>query len=299
VSRPTCAEPTCDRPQIRSRNGQRWCMFHPDQTAPSVDMLSGKLRTPDKNPRLKPSKAQPKAPKVVGYRVPGRVATAPTVPVQKQPCTVEPCTRLAPHAGRHNTPKAPTPAKPPASHLPVSRRTAASGLKTPSPAKRLTTDPTDIARRYLAGGRLNDLATDLGIGKARLKQILRNEDIRIRNRGEVVGQRGPTPKPLDTAALELLYAAGNNTSQVARHLGVKSGRVTTHLRNQGLLRLAANARTEATQDIRLRLEADLCNAITRHLPTIGHRYLTQYIRDLVLTDLATAGVWPTTQAQEG
>jgi hypothetical protein len=297
VSRPTCAEPTCQRPQIRSRNGQRWCMFHPDQTAPSVDPLSGKLRTPDKNARLKPSKPQPKAPKVVGYRAPGRFEAAPTVPVPKQPCTVGPCTRLAPHAGRHNTPKPPPATKPPATRATKTNR-AATCPKTPVPAKTLTADPADIARRYLAGGRLNDLAADLGIGNARLKQILRNEDVRIRNRGEVVGQRGPTPKPLDTAALELLYAAGNNTSQVARHLGIKSSRVTTHLRNQGLLRLAASARTEATQDIRLRLEADLCNAITRHLPTIGHRYLTQYIRDLVLTDLATAGVWPTTQTQE-
>lgn len=42
MSRPTCADVTCDRAAIRTRQDQRWCLYHPDAQPPAIDPKTGK-----------------------------------------------------------------------------------------------------------------------------------------------------------------------------------------------------------------------------------------------------------------
>jgi hypothetical protein len=95
---PTCSDPACQRPQVRTREGLRWCMFHPDQQPPDVDPISGKLRGPNGKPKGDPKPSEILRPSsAAGYRAPGRVATrprpAPTTPAAQTGH------RGAPHAG--------------------------------------------------------------------------------------------------------------------------------------------------------------------------------------------------------
>lgn len=53
----TCADPECPRPRVRKRGDQWWCSWHPDQSAPSLDLLSGKVRDPKDPSKVKPQRA--------------------------------------------------------------------------------------------------------------------------------------------------------------------------------------------------------------------------------------------------
>jgi len=98
-------------------------------------------------------------------------------------------------------------------------------------------DPAEAARRYAAGEGLFDLARSLGIGAARLRSILAGQGVELRKRGQVVGQRGTAPRPLDEEECVRLYVDEHlEVAQVARRLGVKNDRVTAVLRNRGVLR---------------------------------------------------------------
>lgn len=65
-----CADPTCDRTGMRTRDGKRFCMYHPTATPPAMHLASGKLRD-DKNqtPLVRSAPARTPA-----YRTSGRGA---------------------------------------------------------------------------------------------------------------------------------------------------------------------------------------------------------------------------------
>jgi hypothetical protein len=297
--KPTCADPTCTRSIVRQREGQWWCSWHPNQTAPNMDMLSGKIRDP-KDPRKE-------APRVTAVKKPRthRTTRAPK-PLETAPadglCLQPGCHRPYRHGGRHGQPQAPRepitlgpcPTQGCRRLWPHTGKHALKPAALPAIHHRAVVDHEDAARRYSGGARLYDLSAELGIGVARLRRILQDQGVTIRNRGEVIDSSSRNPgKPLDTHTLELLYATGNDTRDVARHLGVKNIRVTEHLRQAGLLRPPANARATGYSDLRLRLEPGIYEAIQTHMTSLGHQYVTHYITELIHADLSCAGAWPT------
>lgn len=108
----TCADRNCERAPMRTRDGQRYCMWHPGQTAPAIDLLSGRLRGPDGKPKRDAptsdiprllNEGQERAGRP-GYRVPGRVRTpqpgGSDAPADGS-CPADRCTRPYRHRGVH------------------------------------------------------------------------------------------------------------------------------------------------------------------------------------------------------
>lgn len=247
----TCADPACERAPMRERDGRRWCMYHPDQPAPDIDLVSGKLRGPDGKPKPGSIALEPTRPR-------RRQAPRPTKPPAPRRRPVQPSAAAAPSR--------PTPADvadaydaaadrvlqaeldqleatdPAVAAAAASYDRAVDSLRArPTPAGRPGRQPTpideaDAALRYQAGEGLGALAADLHIGVVRLRQILAAHDVPVRSRGDVLGQRGRPPRPIDEDECERLYREGLNSHEVARRLGVKQRRVTAVLRGRGALR---------------------------------------------------------------
>lgn len=316
----TCADPTCERAPMRERDSQRWCMWHPDQTAPDIDLISGKLRGPDGKPKKEPSPSEILRPSdeltVVRrptYRAPGRVTIGPapadgicTDPACDRPyrhrgvhatakteeqaptdglCPVEHCDRPWRHRGVHRKPQTTAPAQPRRTWSNTSKSSAPSGRQ-PNPV-----DATDAIRRYQDGEGLHALAADLHIGANTLRQLLRDHDIRIRSRGEVITPRDSHARPLDIDRCLELYAAGHTSTQIARELQVKTTRVQNALRAAGALRPPGGRPpgAGAVNSVRLKLGPDTSAAVRRRAAHLGVP-IGHYLRDLVLADLTTAGV---------
>lgn len=79
-----CADVQCERLGVRTRDGQRYCLYHPDQVAPDMDPLTGKLRQPEKATPLRRAKKAEPAP----YRAPGRVVERDVTPNVTPPAAV-------------------------------------------------------------------------------------------------------------------------------------------------------------------------------------------------------------------
>jgi hypothetical protein len=115
--------------------------------------------------------------------------------------------------------------------------TAEPAARTTSPRRRgAPVDEEEAVRRYTEGAGLFELAAELHIGANRLRAILRQYDVPIRGRGQVVGQRGAGARPFDVDEAVRLYEGGLDSAQVARQLGVSGVRVQDALRDRGVLR---------------------------------------------------------------
>lgn len=141
-------------------------------------------------------------------------------------------------------PAAPAPAPRPAAPRPA-RRTAVKRAPTPrvtavkrapTPRATVAVDGPDAARRYLAGTGLFELASQLGIGARRLREVLAAEQVTLRRRGQLISTPGPVPNPLPADEVLQLYASGRTVREVARHFRVKGDRVTAILAEAGELR---------------------------------------------------------------
>jgi hypothetical protein len=307
----TCADTTCERPPMRERNGQRYCMWHPDQTAPDLDLLTGKLRGPDGKPKkdpkpseiLRPSSDRPTRRTRPSYRAPGRVITRQ--PAAEAPtdglCSTDGCDRPWKHRGPHRKPK-PTPAEVAQTYAhatahvdqieqqePQTRtwsntpKTAGRGGRKPNPL-----DPVEAARRYQNGEGLFALAADLHVGANTLRRALADQGVQLRKRGDVIGTRGPTPTPINPEQVRRLYVdQGLTTVQIASQLHVKTSRIQDLLRQLGLLRPPGGRHPGAggVNSVRLKLGADLSQQVRLRAASLGQP-IGHYLRDLVLADLA-------------
>lgn len=102
-----------------------------------------------------------------------------------------------------------------------------------------TVNGAEAARRYRAGEDLHGLAQALHIGHRRLREVLLEQGVTLRARGDVIGIRGVPPRPLDELQCVLLYTVeGLHTDEVARRLQVKGTRVNEVLRRAGVLKQA-------------------------------------------------------------
>jgi hypothetical protein len=302
----TCADTTCERPPMRERNGQRYCMWHPDQTAPDIDLLTGKLRGPDGKPKkepkpseiLRPSSDCPSRRTRPSYRAPGRVITRP--PAVEAPadgiCTTDGCDRPWKHRGPH---RKPTPAEVAQTYADAAARVDQTQPQTWSNAATSTRsrgrrpnpfDPAEAARRYQEGEPLFTLAAELHIGVATLHRALAGQGVQLRKRGEVIGTRGPAPTPIDPEQVRRLYIdQGLTTVQIASQLHVKTSRIQDLLRQLGLLRPPGGRHpgAGAVNSVRLKLGADLSQQVRLRAASLG-KPIGHYLRDLVLADLAQA-----------
>jgi len=216
----TCTNRDCDRTRVRQRphpdgSGPAWwCQYHPDEPAPAMDMISGKLRGPD-------GKAKPDVRPQPAYRAPGRVIEPPIV---NEPDDVQE------DEDEDDQPEPPTaPVTTPSPAAPIAPRRPAPARR-PPPAL----DEAAVAQRYQDGEKLETLATSLHIGKHRLRRILAAHNVPIRPRG---GDRRPK-STLDEGRVRELYAAGVTTAAIARMLHVQVTRVTDVLRAHDELRPA-------------------------------------------------------------
>lgn len=259
----TCADPTCERAPMRTRDGQRWCMWHPDQKAPEIDLLSGKLRGPNGKPKepkqseiLRPSSELAARP---AYRTPGRVTPAART--------------TAPDDAPADSPRPPR----------VGRRIPL-GPRNP-------VDQADAARRYLDGEPLFTLAADLHIGVNTLRRILTDQGVTLRKRGQVITPRDSHARPLDVQQCLDLYEAGHTTTQIAKQLRVATNRVQNALRVAGVLRPPGGRPpgAGAVNSVRLKLGADLSDQVRLRAAALGQP-ISHYLRDLVLADLTAAGI---------
>lgn len=204
----TCADPNCDRAPMRARDGQRWCMWHPDQSAPQIDLLSGKLRGPNGKPKkdFKPSEILRPSAEVAERAARRPRATVARAPRPQQPAPADGLCPACPlpwrHRGRHST----------------------------------ALDAAEAARRYQAGEGLFSLAAALHVGANTLRKALHDQGVTLRSRGDVIGTRGVPPTPLDETEVRRLYAAGHTTVEIGRSLGARGTRVADILRAHGELR---------------------------------------------------------------
>lgn len=240
---------------MREREGQRWCMYHPDQTAPDMDLISGKLRGADGKPKERglaivspPARSRPrraakptKAP--AAPRVRRQAVVDVELPPEPKPSPVEAAEAydvagdLVLQAELEELERTdPTVAAAAASYDAMADRIRTRPAPPVRPPRSPDIDPLEAARRYQAGEGLASLATDLHIGVTRLRKVLAEQGVQIRSRGDVIGQRGALPRPIDEDECERLYREGMNSHEVARHLRVKQSRVRAVLRKRGVLR---------------------------------------------------------------
>lgn len=306
-----CSAPSCNRAAVRTRDGQRWCMYHPDSVAPPIDLISGKLRDP-KDP------TKPKA-AIVAKRRPRRGDTAAHVDFADLIDTVLPpaagerldVTVLAAELERTNPVAAPDPVdsasdpgliprptrRPSTAFRPLPSRPAPDGpCPTPGCSRPhrhggrcpIVVDEQEFAQRYLAGERLFDLAAAFHIGVARARTILRTQGVTIRPRGARIDDTsGRHAAPLDVEECRRLYATGLDTREVAFRLGVRTSRVADQLTADGLLRPAASCHVGPVVDVRVKLTEAESGACRARADQLGIP-LAQYLRRLIEADLRTA-----------
>lgn len=65
-----CTVLGCDRAAIRTRDGERVCLYHPDTQPPPMDQLTGKLREPNNTTSIVPRPRKPRAPRPLTSRGP-------------------------------------------------------------------------------------------------------------------------------------------------------------------------------------------------------------------------------------
>lgn len=249
----TCADSACDRAPMRERDGQRWCMYHPEQPAPDMDMLSGRLRGPDGKPKPQPvrsnSARRRQAPKPAAVPTPRRRSARPAatvgLPVESRPSPAEVEEAYEQAADRVLQAELEDLERtdPVVAAAAASYDAAVDRILTrpapPAPRRGRPPSPVDAAeaaRRYQDGEGLQALAADLHVGVPRLREILVGHGVKIRSRGDVLGQRGPLPRPIDEDECERLYREGLNSHEVARRLRVRQARVIAVLRSRGVLR---------------------------------------------------------------
>jgi hypothetical protein len=315
MGRPVCAATECERSVVRYRDGAGYCLFHPDAQPPVIDPQTGR---PVVEKPLRASKAaKPKPvvdPPAAPYRAPGRVVerSAPSKPTPGEvaaaydsaaeqaarialpsdgPCPQEGCGRPARHRGRHAQPKPhrpPRPARPPRpiEQRPADGRCTTAGCLRPWKHKGPHSKPLDVdeaVRRYTGGEGLFDLAADLHVAHKRLRQLLVDAGVRIRGRGEVIGTRGPEPRPIDVDECTRLYATGMTARAIAEQLGVKARRVYDVLRAQGVLGPPGGREPGpgSLNAVRLKLTPDETAAVRGRAAALGLS-MNQYLRGLVL-----------------
>lgn len=303
MSRPTCAgsttEPHCERAVMRWRDGHGYCMWHPGEEPPALDAKTGRPIAATPPPRAKKPASEMPAP----YRAPGRVVTTPRGDTPAPPedglcpyCQGDP--RPYRHQGRHTKAKAiplPREPRPPRPAKPVEQPPADGLCRTDRCRKTWKhrgahsnpVDPAEAARRYQEGEGLFGLAADLHIGSATLRTILHEQGVALRKRGDVIGGRGPAPRPIDADLCQQMYADGLNTAEIARQLQVKSSRVQQLLRDLGVLRPPGGRPpgAGALNSVRLKLTQDESRAVRIRAAELGVP-INAYLRRLVLDDLA-------------
>lgn len=166
---------------------------------------------------------------------PGRQPRQPR-PAQPAPadglCPVGDCRRPWKHRGVHSS----TPPLKPAVAPPRQVATRIEALRRRPQSTPTPLDPAEVVRRYQSGEGLTSIATALHVGVRRIRLALAEQGVTIRSRGDVLGQRGPLPRPLDEQECIRLYQSGLDTNLVARHLGVKQARVRDVLRSHRVLK---------------------------------------------------------------
>lgn len=303
MTRPTCAgsttEPHCDRAVMRWRDGLGYCMWHPGEEPPALDPKTGRpiAATPPPRPK-KPATTEAPA----QYRAPGRVITAPRADTPPPPedglcpyCKGD--ARPYRHQGRHTKAKAipaPREPRPPRPTKPTEQPPADGLCRTDRCRKTWKhrgahsnpVDPVEAARRYQEGEGLFSLAADLHIGSRTLRELLLEQGVTLRKRGDVIGVRGQGPRPIDGQVCEQMYASGLNTTEIARQLQVRSTRVQQVLRDLGVLRPPGGRPpgAGALNSVRLKLTQDESRAVRVRAAELGVP-INAYLRRLVLDDL--------------